>query len=71
MMPQTIPAGVIGKSDESEPGPPVSPQPAAETLRARARELADELVWLPNVRSSRTFANRCRMLAPKARTGAA
>ena len=65
MMPQTIPAAVMGESYEAVPGFPVSPQPAAETLRARARALADELVWLPNVRSSRTFATRCRMLAAK------
>ena len=65
MMPQTTPAGVIGKSHDPEPGPPVSPQPAAETVRARARALANELVWLPKVRSSRTFATRCRRLAAK------
>ena len=34
-------------------------------IRTRARALADQLVWLPNVRSSRTFATRCRILAPK------
>ncbi len=65
MMPQTIPAAVAGKSYDAEPCPPVSPRPVAETLRARARTLADELVWLPNVRSSRSFATRCRLVAAK------
>ena len=42
-----------------------SPQPADEAVRVRGRALAEGIVWLPNVRSSGTFAARCRELAPK------
>ena len=37
----------------------------AEKLRASARDLAGNLLWMPNVRSSKVFANRCRSLAKR------
>jgi cyclic beta-1,2-glucan synthetase len=39
-----------------------------EKLRASARELAGNLLWMPNVRSSKVFANRCRTLAERLAT---
>jgi cyclic beta-1,2-glucan glucanotransferase len=52
------------------PYTPASPQPHpnAEPVGAHARALAAGLVWLPNVPSSKTFATRCRQLAPRLAT---
>jgi hypothetical protein len=38
----------------------VSPQPESQALRAKGRELASVLAWMPRVKSSRTFLDRCR-----------
>jgi cyclic beta-1,2-glucan synthetase len=51
--------------DGVPPSTPASPQPLEEPVCARAKALAADMVWLPNVPSSRTFAVRCQKLAPR------
>jgi hypothetical protein len=64
MMSQLKSAVLAINDGDSQSDPDGAPS-RAETLRARARELATNLAWVPSVTSSDTFANRCQTLSKK------
>lgn len=61
MLSQAICAEFVNKFSEASPDDTATAE-ATETLRAHARGLAKNLAWMPNVRSSKVFAKRCRAL---------
>src|SRR6516225_3563137 len=68
MMSQLKSAVLAINEGDSQSDPDGAPS-RAETLRARARELATNLAWVPSVTSSDTFANRCQTLSKKLGVG--
>src|SRR5271167_2851359 len=62
MMSHSTCTGSSGKEADTSPGEFIRPQ-SAESLQVDARQLAQNLAWIPSTRSSKVFAIRSQALA--------